>query len=145
MIFEFLTACGKSPSLISGASLAQARKAGADRQCLQWRLRSPGRGGGRERRNTCQIRPRSRGLPNISKDHKSIDEIKGLFEMLVQTLPGLRQMRTIRSSPPFRQQWASAETVRPRGDRTMNSSCLLRSSFFKGHRISSAASGTPQP
>jgi hypothetical protein len=34
MIFEFLTACGKSPSLISGA-------------------RSPCRGGGRKRRNAC--------------------------------------------------------------------------------------------
>ena len=48
MIFEFLTACGKSPSLISGAPLAQARKARADRQCLQRRLRSSGRRGRRK-------------------------------------------------------------------------------------------------
>ncbi len=83
MIFEFLTACGKSPSLISGASLRRLEKQG---------LIGNAYNGGSELLvveadesdgTIVKYRPEAAVILNLSKDHKSIDDIKLLFEILV--------------------------------------------------------------
>ncbi len=82
MIFEFLTACEKSPSLISGAGLRRLEKQG---------LIGNAYGGGSDLLvveadesdgTLVKYRPEAAVFLNISKDHKSIDEIKQLFETL---------------------------------------------------------------
>ncbi len=83
MIFEFLTACGKSPSLISGAPLRRLEKqglignafsGGSDLLIIE-ADESDG--------TLTKYSPEAAVILNISKDHKSIDEIRGLFETLV--------------------------------------------------------------
>src|SRR3990170_543471 len=82
MIFEFLTACEKSPSLISGAGLRRLEKQG---------LIGNAYSGGSDLLvveadesdgTLVKYRPAAAVILNISKDHKSTDEIKGLFETL---------------------------------------------------------------
>ena len=82
MIFEFLTACGKSPSLISGAGLRRLEKQG---------LIGNAWSGGSELLvveadesdgTLVKYHPEAAVILNISKDHKSIEEIKELFEKL---------------------------------------------------------------
>ncbi len=82
MIFEFLTACGKSPSLISGASLRRLEQEG---------LIGNAYGGGSgllvveadESDGTIvKYCPEASVILNISRDHKSVDELKGLFGTL---------------------------------------------------------------
>ena len=131
MIFEFLTACGKSPSLISGAPLRRLEKqglignawSGASDLLVVEADESDG--------TLVKYSPEAAVVLNISKDHKSIDEIKELF----QTLISKSAWTAINADDPilailFRQQWVLAEIVRPRGGRTMKSSCRPRSSFF---------------
>jgi UDP-N-acetylmuramate--alanine ligase len=83
MIFEFLTACEKSPSLISGAPLRGLEKQGMIGNAY---------GGGSnllvveadESDGTLvKYAPDFTVLLNISKDHKDVNEIKGLFETLI--------------------------------------------------------------
>jgi len=82
MIFEFLSACGKSPSLISGASLRRLEKQG---------LIGNAYSGGSDilvveadesDGTLVKYRPEAAVFLNISKDHKSIDEVTALFETL---------------------------------------------------------------
>ena len=82
MIFEFLTACGKSPSLISGAGLRRLEKQG---------LIGNAYSGGSDLLvveadesdgTLVKYRPEAAVILNVSKDHKSTDEIKALFETL---------------------------------------------------------------
>ncbi|HEX9861190.1 MAG TPA: L,D-transpeptidase family protein [Nitrospirota bacterium] len=82
MIFELLTACGKSPSLISGAGLRRLERQG---------LIGNAWGGGSELLvveadesdgTLVKYRPDAAVFLNVSRDHKSIDEIKVLFETL---------------------------------------------------------------
>ncbi len=82
MIFEFLTACGKSPSLISGAALRRLERQG---------LIGNAYGGGSEflvveadesDGTLVKYRPAAAVILNVSKDHKTIDEIKSLFSVL---------------------------------------------------------------
>jgi UDP-N-acetylmuramate--alanine ligase len=82
MIFEFLTACGKSPSLISGAGLRRLEKQG---------LIGNAYSGGSELLvveadesdgTLVKYCPEAAVFLNISKDHKGTDEIKALFEKL---------------------------------------------------------------
>ena len=82
MIFEFLTACGKSPSLISGAGLRRLEKQG---------LIGNAYSGGSDLLvveadesdgTLVKYRPEAAVILNVSKDHKSIDEITKLFETL---------------------------------------------------------------
>lgn len=83
MIFEFLTACGKSPSLISGAPLRRLEKQGL--------IGNAWKGGSdllvveadESDGTLVKYRPAVSVVLNISKDHKDIDEIRGLFETLV--------------------------------------------------------------
>ncbi len=82
MIFEFLTACDKSPSLISGAGLRRLEKQG---------LIGNAYSGGSDLLvveadesdgTLVKYRPEAAVILNVSKDHKSIDEITALFETL---------------------------------------------------------------
>ena len=82
MIFEFLTACDKSPSLISGAALRRLENQGM--------IGNAWSGGSEllvveadESDGTLvKYHPEASVILNISKDHKSIDEIAKLFETL---------------------------------------------------------------
>ncbi len=82
MVFEFLTACGKSPSLISGAPLRRlereglignAYSGGSDLLVVE-ADESDG--------TLIKYAPEAAVILNVSKDHKEINELKGLFETL---------------------------------------------------------------
>jgi UDP-N-acetylmuramate--alanine ligase len=81
MIFEFLTACGKSPSLISGAPLRRLEKqglignafSGASDLLVVEADESDG--------TLVKYAPELAVILNVSKDHKTVDEIKALFEV----------------------------------------------------------------
>jgi UDP-N-acetylmuramate--alanine ligase len=83
MIFEFLTSCGKSPSLISGAPLRRLEKqglignawSGGSDLLIVEADESDG--------TLVKYSPEAAVILNISKDHKSVDEIGKLFERLV--------------------------------------------------------------
>jgi UDP-N-acetylmuramate--alanine ligase len=83
MIFEFLSACGRSPSLISGAPLLRL-----ERQGLIGNAFSGGSDllvveADESDGTIVKYSPEVVVVLNISKDHKSIDEIRKLFETLV--------------------------------------------------------------
>jgi UDP-N-acetylmuramate--alanine ligase len=87
MIFEFLTACGKAPSLISGAALRRLEKQG---------LIGNAYNGGSDLLvveadesdgTLVKYRPEAAVFLNVSRDHKSVDEIKKLFETLASQTP----------------------------------------------------------
>jgi UDP-N-acetylmuramate--alanine ligase len=83
MIFEFLTACGKSPSLISGAPLRRL-----ERQGLIGNAWSGGSNllvveADESDGTLVKYSPEATVVLNISKDHKSINEIKELFQTLI--------------------------------------------------------------
>jgi UDP-N-acetylmuramate--alanine ligase len=82
MIFEFLTACGKSPSLLSGAALRRLEKQG---------LIGNAYSGGSDLLvveadesdgTLVKYRPEAAVILNVSKDHKSIEEVAKLFHTL---------------------------------------------------------------
>ncbi len=87
MIFEFLTACGRSPSLISGAGLRRLEKQGL--------IGNAWSGGSdflvveadESDGTLVKYRPEVGIFLNISKDHKTIDELKKLFETLASRIP----------------------------------------------------------
>ena len=82
MVFEFLTACEKSPSLISGACLRRLEKqgvlgnawSGASDFLVVEADESDG--------TLVKYHPEAAVFLNISKDHKSTEEIARLFEVL---------------------------------------------------------------
>lgn len=83
MIFEFLTECGKSPSLISGAPLRRLERqglignawSGASDLLVIEADESDG--------TLVKYAPEVSVVLNISKDHKTVDEIEGLFKRLI--------------------------------------------------------------
>lgn len=82
MIFEFLTACGKSPSLISGAALMSL-----ERQGLIGNAWSGGSDilvaeADESDGTIIKYHPEAAVILNVSKDHKNVDEIAKLFEKL---------------------------------------------------------------
>jgi UDP-N-acetylmuramate--alanine ligase len=87
MIFEFLTACGKSPSLVSGAPLLRLEKQGL--------IGNAWSGGSdllvveadESDGTLVKYAPEVTVILNISKDHKGVDEIRELFETLVSKSP----------------------------------------------------------
>ncbi|HEX9020060.1 MAG TPA: L,D-transpeptidase family protein [Nitrospirota bacterium] len=87
MIFEFLTACDKSPSLISGAALRRLEKQGM--------IGNAWSGGSdllvveadESDGSLVKYRPEAAVVLNISKDHKTIGEIKQFFETLISNSP----------------------------------------------------------
>jgi UDP-N-acetylmuramate-alanine ligase len=87
MIFEFLSACGKSPSLISGAALRRLVKQGLignayNGGCDLLVVEADESDG-----SLVKYRPEATVILNVSKDHMTTDEIAKLFETLaVQSL-----------------------------------------------------------
>jgi UDP-N-acetylmuramate--alanine ligase len=87
MIFEFLTACEKSPSLLSGAALRRLEKQGL--------IGNAWSGGSdllvveadESDGTLVKYCPEAAIILNISKDHKTIDEIKAFFETLASQSP----------------------------------------------------------
>jgi UDP-N-acetylmuramate--alanine ligase len=87
MIFEFLTACGNSPSLISGAGLRRLEKQGL--------IGNAWSGGSdllvveadESDGTLVKYCPEAAVFLNISKDHKTTDELKTLFETLASQSP----------------------------------------------------------
>ncbi|MBM4315365.1 MAG: UDP-N-acetylmuramate--alanine ligase, partial [Deltaproteobacteria bacterium] len=83
MIFEFLTACGKSPSLISGAPLRRLEKqglignawSGGSDLLIVEADESDG--------SLVKYFPEAAVILNVSKDHKGVEEIGGFFKQLV--------------------------------------------------------------
>lgn len=82
MIFEFLTACGKSPSLISGAPLLRLEKQGLIGNAFSGGSDLLVVEADESDGTLVKYSPAFAVILNISKDHKSIDEIKVLFEKL---------------------------------------------------------------
>jgi UDP-N-acetylmuramate--alanine ligase len=87
MIFEFLTACEKSPSLLSGAGLRRLEKQG---------LIGNAYSGGSDLLvveadesdgTLVKYRPEAAVFLNVSRDHKCTDETAKLFEMLTANTP----------------------------------------------------------
>ena len=83
MIFEFLTACGKSPSLISGAPLLRLEKQGLIGNAFSGGSDLLVVEADESDGTLVKYSPSFAVVLNVSKDHKSIDELKGLFEKLV--------------------------------------------------------------
>jgi UDP-N-acetylmuramate--alanine ligase len=83
MIFEFMTACGKSPSLISGAPLRRLEKqglignawSGGSDLLIVEADESDG--------SLVKYSPEAAVLLNIAKDHRSVEEIRGFFAQLI--------------------------------------------------------------
>lgn len=87
MIFEFLTACGQSPSLLSGAALRRLEKQGM--------IGNAWSGGSdllvveadESDGTLVKYHPEAAVFLNISKDHRSIEEIAKMFETLAANAP----------------------------------------------------------
>jgi UDP-N-acetylmuramate--alanine ligase len=87
MIFEFLTACGRSPSLISGAPLLRLEKQGLIGNAFSGGSDLLVVEADESDGTLVKYSPEVAVVLNISKDHKSIDEIKGLFKTLLSHTP----------------------------------------------------------
>ncbi len=87
MIFEFLTACGKSPSLISGAALLRLEKQGLIGNAFSGGSDLLVVEADESDGTLVKYGPQAAVILNISKDHKGIDEIKGLFGTLASNTP----------------------------------------------------------
>jgi UDP-N-acetylmuramate--alanine ligase len=87
MIFEFLTACGKSPSLISGAGLRRLEKQGLIGNAFSGGSDLLVVEADESDGTLVKYCPEAAVFLNISKDHKNIDEIKQLFQTLASQSP----------------------------------------------------------
>ena len=83
MIFEFLTACGKSPSLISGAPLRRLERQGLIGNAFSGGSNLLVVEADESDGTLVKYAPEMSVILNISKDHKGIDEIRGFFETLL--------------------------------------------------------------
>ncbi|MBP6942030.1 MAG: L,D-transpeptidase family protein [Syntrophorhabdaceae bacterium] len=83
MIFELLTACGKSPSLISGAPLRRLEKQGMIGNAFSGGSDLLVVEADESDGTLVKYSPDFAVVLNVSKDHKEIDEIRGLFETLI--------------------------------------------------------------
>lgn len=83
MIFEFLTACGKSPSLISGAPLLRLERQGMIGNAFSGGSDLLVVEADESDGTIVKYTPAFAVILNVSKDHKSIDELKELFSTLV--------------------------------------------------------------
>lgn len=82
MIFEFLSACGKSPSLISGAPLIRLEKQGMIGNAFSGGSNLLVVEADESDGTLVKYSPEISVILNVSKDHKTVDELKGLFETL---------------------------------------------------------------
>jgi UDP-N-acetylmuramate-alanine ligase len=83
MIFEFLTACGKSPSLISGAPLKRLEKQGLIGNSFSGGSDLLVVEADESDGTVVKYAPEVAVVLNVSKDHKSLDELRDLFATLV--------------------------------------------------------------
>lgn len=83
MIFEFLTACGRSPSLVSGAPLRRLEKQGMIGNAFSGGSDLLVVEADESDGTLVKYSPEFAVVLNVSKDHKEIDEIRGLFETLI--------------------------------------------------------------
>lgn len=83
MIFEFLTACGKSPSLISGAPLRRLEKQGLIGNAFSGGSDLLVVEADESDGTIVKYHPDAAVVLNISKDHKSVEELKGLFATFI--------------------------------------------------------------
>ena len=83
MIFEFLTACGKSPSLISGAPLVRLEKQGLIGNAFSGASDLLVVEADEHDGTIVKYAPEVAVVLNVSKDHKSVDELRDLFATLV--------------------------------------------------------------
>lgn len=82
MIFELLTACGKSPSLISGAGLRRLENEGLIGNAFYGTSEYIVIEADESDGTLVKYHPYLSVILNVSKDHKTIPEIIGLFETL---------------------------------------------------------------
>ncbi len=82
MIFEFLTACGKSPSLISGAGLRRLEKQGSIGNAFSGGSDLLVVEADESDGTLVKYCPEVLVILNVSKDHKGIDELRQLFGTL---------------------------------------------------------------
>ncbi len=87
MIFEFLSACEKSPSLISGAALRRLEKQGLIGNAFSGSSDLLVVEADESDGTLVKYCPDAAVILNISKDHKSIDEITKLFKTLTVNTP----------------------------------------------------------
>jgi UDP-N-acetylmuramate--alanine ligase len=80
MIFEFLSSCGKSPSLISGAALRRLENEGLIGNAWSGESDLLVIEADESDGTLSKYHPATGVVLNISKDHKSIDEILSLFK-----------------------------------------------------------------
>jgi UDP-N-acetylmuramate--alanine ligase len=83
MIFEWLTACGKSPSLISGAPLRRLEKQGLIGNAIRGDSELLVVEADESDGTLVKYFPDVSVILNISKDHKSVEEITRLFVTLI--------------------------------------------------------------
>jgi UDP-N-acetylmuramate--alanine ligase len=83
MIFEFLTACGKSPSLISGAPLRRLEKQGLIGNAFSGGSDLLVVEADESDGTLVKYSPEAAVILNISKDHKDVDELRMLFATLI--------------------------------------------------------------
>ena len=81
MIFEFLTSCGKSPSLVSGAALERLEKEGLIGNAFSGTSDLLVAEADESDGTLVKYRPAVSVILNISKDHKSVQEVESLFQM----------------------------------------------------------------
>jgi UDP-N-acetylmuramate--alanine ligase len=87
MIFEILRACGKSPSLITGANLVQLSQEGLLGNAFQGDSGILVMEADESDGTLVKYHPELAVFLNISKDHKSVMETLGLFERLSSQTP----------------------------------------------------------
>ena len=83
MIFEFLSACGKSPSLVSGAPLRRLEKEGLIGNAFSGGSDLLVVEADESDGTLVKYAPEASVILNVSKDHKDIGEVAGLFQQLL--------------------------------------------------------------
>ena len=84
MIFEFLTACGQSPSLVSGAPLISLEKEGMAGNAYSGGSDLLVVEADESDGTIIKYHPEFAVVLNVSRDHKTVEELKALFETLVK-------------------------------------------------------------
>ena len=87
MIFEILQACGKSPSVITGANLIRLNQEGLLGNAFKGDSGNLVMEADESDGTLVKYRPEKAVFLNISKDHKSVSETLGLFERLAGQTP----------------------------------------------------------
>ena len=142
MIFEFLSACGKSPSLVSGAGLLRLEKEGMIGNAFSGGSDLLVVEADESDGTLVKYVPEVSVILNVSKDHKSVEEITGLFETLISqsrwTRVECRRPRPCRSprNGAFRTERGSVLAAGYRG-----ASSHLGQALSRWHRIPIALSG----